>query len=159
MSYRICSTSSTSAKLLVSLSSSRQAILVMYRPLTAFSAVCTCCQSRRIMFSTDSTANACTLRAYSVINRILSPVSGLHPATAGRSITGITWSRIFTMPNSGAFMPAGRVNVGIGTISRSLKTLMPNSSDFCSSTDLPRRNSSSSKRLDKVRLVLSSISF
>ncbi len=32
------------------------------------------------------------------------------------------------MPNSGAFMlAAGRVKAGIGTISRSLNTLMPNS--------------------------------
>lgn len=47
------------------------------------------------MFSTDSTANACTLRAYSVISKMFSPVAGLQPATAARSITGITVANIY----------------------------------------------------------------
>jgi hypothetical protein len=66
---------------------------------------------------------------------------------------------MFTIPISGDFIPAGLVNSGIGTISRSLKTLMPNSSDLFAFREVPRRNSNSSKRFDRVRFALSSISF
>ncbi|MNT53741.1 hypothetical protein D3C72_1908410 [compost metagenome] len=86
------------------------------------------------------------------------PLRGLHPTSLGRSITGITWPRMSAMPRIDGSAPTTVVTGGITRISRTLKTLMPNSSDcpLCSAS--PSRNSSSSNWLLLVRLVRSSMS-
>jgi hypothetical protein len=56
-------------------------------------------------------------------------VLGTQPTTAGRSITEMIWPRMLTMPSIGDCVPAALVTGGMGTISRILKTLMPNSSE------------------------------
>jgi hypothetical protein len=58
----------------------------------------------------------------------LRPFFGLQPTAAGRSITGITWPRMLVTPIMCGVEPATAVTVGITMISRTLNTLMPNSS-------------------------------
>ena len=154
---RMVSTSSTCARRSL-LSPSRRARLVTIPPAALPSADSTWRQSRRTMSSTDSTAKAWVLRAYSVISRMFSPVFGVHPATAGKSMTGMIWPRRSTTPIMWGCAPAMAVMVGIGMISRILNTLIPNSSLRSRFASSPRRNSSSSSLLELVRLVLSSIS-
>ena len=122
------------------------------------SADSTCFQSRRTMSSTDSTANAWVVRAYSVTSMMFRPVWGLQPTMEGRSSTGITCPRRLTTPSEWAVVPAIGVMLGMATISRILKTLMPNSSDLPKALSMPRRNSNSSNLLVLVRLVRSSMS-
>jgi hypothetical protein len=110
------------------------------------------------MSSTDSTAKAWVVRAYSVTSMMFSPVWGLQPTMAGRSSTGITWPRRLTTPSEYWVVPAIGVMLGMATISRILNTLMPNSSDLPRALSVPRRNSSSSNLLVLVRLVRSSMS-
>jgi hypothetical protein len=110
------------------------------------------------MSSTDSTAKACVVRAYSVTSMMFKPVWGLQPTMEGKSSTGITWPRRLTTPSECAVVPAIGVMLGMATISRILNTLIPNSSDLPSALSIPRRNSSSSNLLVLVRLVRSSIS-
>ncbi len=156
---RMASTSSTWARRELSVSPSRRAMLVTsLPPVPLASADSTCFQSRRTMSSTDSTANAWVVRAYSVTSMMFRPVWGLQPMMAGRFSTGITCPRRFATPSEWAVPPAMGVMCGMATISRTLNTLIPNSSDWPRPESLPSRNSSSSNLLLLVRLVRSSIS-
>jgi hypothetical protein len=133
-------------------------MLVTYPRATEPSADKIWFQSNRTMSSTDSAANACVVRAYSVTSMMFKPVLGTHPTTAGRSITGMTCPRRLTTPSTCGGEPAMAVTAGMATISRILKTLMPNSSERSLSGALPRRNSNISNLLEPVRLVRSSMS-
>jgi len=159
MRCRIDSTSRICAKRVVFWSPSRRAMLVTKPRAMASSADRICFQSRRTMSSTASAAKAWVVRAYSVTNMMFRPLLGTQPTTAGRSITGITWPRRLTTPSTCCGAPAMAVTVGMATISRILKTLMPNSSERSVPAALPRRNSSISNLLEPVRLVRSSMSF
>ncbi len=155
-STRICSTSITCARRELSALPSRRARLVMLALPTLASAGKIWLHSRRTISSTSSTAKPCVLRAYSVISRMLA-LPFLQPITLARSITGMIWPRTFTAPRMWAPASATCVTGGMTMISRTLNTLMPNSSRWLR-CDSPRRNSSSSKRLLFVRLVRSSTS-
>ena len=156
----MASTSSTCARRVPSvLPSSRAMLVTRLWPAPLDSAEITWFQSRRTMSSTDSTANAWVVRAYSVTSMMFRPVVGLQPTMEGRSSTGMTWPRRLTTPSECAVAPTMGVMAGMATISRILNTLIPNSSDWPSAPSVPRRNSSSSNLLELVRLVRSSMSF
>ena len=126
-SRRMVSTSSTWARRAgPSPSAGRRAMLVT-TPLPALcSADITWLQSRRTISSTLSTANAWVVRANSVTSMMFRPVTGFTPAIDGRSSTWMIWPRRLTTPSTCSGAPATLVTAGMATISRILKTLMPN---------------------------------
>ncbi|MNN62489.1 hypothetical protein D3C81_1777960 [compost metagenome] len=119
-------------------------MLVTSPPLTLVSAEITWLQSRRTISSTASTAKPCVERAYSVTSMMFRPDFGWHSSRRGRSITGITWPRMSAMPRMDGSAPTTVVTEGITRISRTLNTLMPNSSDCPLFAASPSRNNSSS---------------
>ncbi|EWS64540.1 hypothetical protein Y695_02218 [Hydrogenophaga sp. T4] len=154
---RICSTSSTWTRRPFSASPSSLAMLVT-RPPPLPSAASTLPHSSRTISATSSTAKAWVVRANSVTIRMVRPRRGTQPTTAGRSITGMICPRMLATPSTWAGAFAMAVMVGMTRISRTLKTLMPNSSRRSVPGASPRRNSISSNLLLPVRLVRSSMS-
>ena len=154
---KICSTSSTWARRLFSASPSSLAMLVTRLPPLP-SEASTLLHSSRTISSTSSTAKAWVVRANSVTIKMVRPRLGTQPTTAGRSITGMICPRMLATPSTWAGALAMAVMVGMTRISRTLKTLMPNSSRRSVPGASPRRNNSSSNLLLPVRLVRSSAS-